>query len=246
MCRRGACLASESSSIPIRGPKPLSVKGAFRRWKTYRGNGHKFLSASYRWAEWGEKRKKIQSVLEASSSSSRSLPPSLPPPPTNQNFIRIPWQFSGTPFILLGGERLCESKLFCTRLQHIVPARPTLEPGLLDWESSVLTIRPPATTLTKIKLVKWKNRKIPVKNSSLVWRGLSVTSYNIYTRSRTYSWESFCDRGPDGLHLAFANGTLSAMLDEVAWNLWKVSDESLGRDETPRHPSHEFSLKLNA
>ena len=200
------------------------MKNLPRKWK--------FLSASYRWEEWGKKRKKekkIQSVLEASSSSSRSLPPS-PPPPT-----RISSGFPDTPFILLGGERLCESKLFRTRLQHIVPARPTLEPGLLDWESSVLTIRPPPTILTKIKLVKWENRKILVKNSWLVWRGVSFTS-----------WESFCDRGPDGLHLAFANGTLSAMLDEVAWNLWKVSDESLGRDEKPRHPSHEFSLKLNA
>ena len=245
MCRRGACLASESSSIPIRGPKPLSVKGALRRWKTYRGNGHNFSQPLTGEKNEVKKEKKIQSVLEASSSSSRSLPPSLPPPP-HQNFIRIPWQFSGTPFILLGGERLCESKLFRTRLQHIVPARPTLEPGLLDWESSVLTIRPPTTILTKIKLVKWKNRKILVKNSWLVWRGVSFTSYNTYMRSRTYSWESLCDRGPDGLHLAFANGTLSAMLDEVAWNLWQVSDEFLGRDETPRHPSHEFSLKLNA
>ena len=31
------------------------------------------------------------------------------------------------------------------------------------------------------------------------------------------------------------------MLDEFALNLRKVSDESLGRDETPRHSSHDFS-----
>ena len=143
-----------------------------------------------------KKKKRFSLYLRQVAHPAGAYPPP-PPSPPNQNFIRLPWQFAGTPFILLGGERLCESKLFRTRKQHIVPARPTLEPGLLDWESSVLTIRPPTTILTKIKLVKWKNRKILVKNSWLVWRGVSFTSYNIYMRSRTYSWESFCDRGPD-------------------------------------------------
>ena len=36
-------------------------------------------------------------------------------------------------------------------------------------------------------------------------------------------------------YLDFAVGTLSAMLDEFALNLRKVSDDSLSRDETPRH-----------
>ena len=182
MCRRGACLASESSSIPIRGPKPLSVKGALRRWKTYRGNGHNFsqpLTGEKNEVKKEKKKKRFSLYLRQVAHPAGAYPPPSPPPPTNQNFIRLPWQFAGTPFILLGGERLCESKLFRTRLQHIVPARPTLEPGLLDWESSVLTIRPPTTNLTKIKLVKWKNRKILVKNSWLVWRGVSFTSYNI-------------------------------------------------------------------
>ena len=35
------------------------------------------------------------------------------------------------------------------------------------------------------------------------------------------------------------NGTLSAMLNEFA-GIRKVLDESLGRDETPRHTSHEI------
>ena len=47
------------------------------------------------------------------------------------------------------------------------------------------------------------------------------TSYNIYNEK-----------------LSNGNGTLRAMLDEFALNLRKVSDESLGRDETPRHASH--------
>ena len=62
-----------------------------------------------------------------------------------------------------------------------------------------------------------------MKNSWLVCRGVSFTSYNIYMRSKTYSWESFCDRGPDGLHLAFANGTLSAMLDEEKYEKYLTS-----------------------
>ena len=37
---------------------------------------------------------------------------------TPQHFVRFPWQFAGTPFILLGGERHCESKLSCPRTQH--------------------------------------------------------------------------------------------------------------------------------
>ena len=154
MCRRGACLASESSSIPIRGPKPLSVKGALRRWKTYRGNGHNFsqpLTGEKNEVKKEKKKKRFSLYLRQVAHPAGAYPPP-PPPPPNQNFIR---------------------------LQHIVPARPTLEPGLLDWESSVLTIRPPTTILTKIKLVKWKNRKILVKNSWLVWRGVSFTSYNI-------------------------------------------------------------------
>ena len=39
--------------------------------------------------------------------------------------------------------------------------------------------------------------------------------------------------------LDFVNGTLSAMLNEFA-GIRNVSDESLGRDETPRHTSHEI------
>ena len=35
------------------------------------------------------------------------------------------------------------------------------------------------------------------------------------------------------------NGTLIAMLNEFA-GIRKVSDKSLGRDETPRHTSHEI------
>ena len=89
-----------------------------------------------------KKKKRFSLYLRQVAHPAGAYPP--PPPPT-----RISSGFPDTPFILLGGERLCESKLFRTRLQHIVPARPTLEPGLLDRESSVLTIRPPPNHFDK-------------------------------------------------------------------------------------------------
>ena len=45
------------------------------------------------------------------------------------------------PFILLSGERHCESMVSCPRTQHM--DWPGLEPRPLDPESSTLTIRPP-------------------------------------------------------------------------------------------------------
>ena len=43
----------------------------------------------------------------------------------------------------LGGERHCESKVSCSRTQHNIPGQRGLEPGPLDPETSVLTMRPP-------------------------------------------------------------------------------------------------------
>ena len=37
--------------------------------------------------------------------------------------------------------------------------------------------------------------------------------------------------------------TLSMMLSEFAWNLQKVSDKSLGRDEMPCSTSHKIFLQ---
>ena len=213
------------------------MKNLPRKWK--------FLSASYRWEEWGKKRKKEKRKKRFSLYLRQVAHPAgaYPPPPPQPEFH----QASLTPPLYSWVERDSVRANCFARGYNILSL-----PGQLsnqDFSTGSPVYWPSGhhlTILTKIKLVKWKNRKILVKTSWLVWRGVSFTSYNIYMRSKTYSWESFCDRGPDGLHLAFANGTLSAMLDEVAWNVWKVSDESLGRDETPRHPSHEFSLKLNA
>ena len=49
-----------------------------------------------------------------------------------------------------------------------------------------------------------------------------------------YGWKSFCDRGPDFQHQELANGTLGRMLNELAFEFFKVSEESLGRGETAR------------
>ena len=80
MCRRGACLASESSSIPIRGPKPLSVKGAFRRWKTYRGNGHNFSQPLTGEQNEVKKGKKFSLYLRQVAHPAGAYPPPSPPP----------------------------------------------------------------------------------------------------------------------------------------------------------------------
>ena len=73
------------------------------------------------------------------------LPLTPPPPPKkkkkkeeralNQASLTICWN----PFILLGGERHCVSKVSCPSTQHIDPAG--LKPGILYQESSALTIR---------------------------------------------------------------------------------------------------------
>ena len=58
------------------------------------------------------------------------------------------------PFIHLGGERHCESKVSCLRTQHNVP-QPGLKPGPLAPESSTLTMRPlhlPCLHVTSFKI----------------------------------------------------------------------------------------------
>ena len=56
-----------------------------------------------------------------------------------------PWMgcqsIRGQPFIHLGGERHCESKVSCPRTQHNVP-RPRLEPRPLAPEQNALTMWP--------------------------------------------------------------------------------------------------------
>ena len=53
------------------------------------------------------------------------------------------------------------------------------------------------------------------------------------------SFEEFKFRGWYDAAFRLGQETLSAMLNEFA-GIRKVSDESLGRDETPRHTSHEI------
>ena len=81
-----------------------------------------------------------------------SLPP--PPPFTPLAFYQVSLTNFCYPFILLGGDRHCKSKVFCTRTQHIDwnPDLLTLSPAQarlgykcrpLDRESTSLIIRPP-------------------------------------------------------------------------------------------------------
>ena len=62
-----------------------------------------------------------------------------------EHFTRLPWQFPGTHFLLLGGERRCLSNVFFPRTQHMT--RPGLGPNPRDAESSALTSRPPRLQL---------------------------------------------------------------------------------------------------
>ena len=85
----------------------------------------------------------------------KSIPPlSLPPPFTPLAFYQVSLTNFCYPFILLGGDRHCKSKVFCTRTQHIDwnPDLLTLSPAQarlgykcrpLDRESTSLIIRPP-------------------------------------------------------------------------------------------------------
>ena len=72
---------------------------------------------------------------------------------------------------------------------------------------------------------------------------LSHYTWHNFCNLWMYSKESFCHRGPDCQHLDFTNMTLSVMLSEFAWNLQKVSDKSLGRDEMPCSTSHKIFLQ---
>ena len=53
-----------------------------------------------------------------------------PPPPSSLPFHQVPLTNFWYPFILLGGEGYCKSKVFCTRTQHI------------DWNPDLLTLSP--------------------------------------------------------------------------------------------------------
>ena len=56
--------------------------------------------------------------------------PSPPPPFTPLAFYQVSLTNFCYPFILLGGDRHCKSKVFCTRTQHI------------DWNPDLLTLSP--------------------------------------------------------------------------------------------------------
>ena len=83
---------------------------------------------------------------------------SPPPPFTPLAFYQVSLTNFCYPFILLGGDRHCKSKVFCTRTQHIdwnpdlltlspAQARPGYKCRPLDHVSTSLIIRPPCMSL---------------------------------------------------------------------------------------------------
>ena len=72
---------------------------------------------------------------------------------------RVTLSYRWCPFIHLGGERHCESKVSCPRTQHKLCPWPGLEPELLALESSTLTMRPLHLPLYKTVLHVLFNNK---------------------------------------------------------------------------------------
>ena len=66
------------------------------------------------------------------------LPPGWDVSPSQGYPLHICWY----PFVHLGEEKHCESKVSCLRTQHNDPSQGS-NPGPLDPESSALTVRPP-------------------------------------------------------------------------------------------------------
>ena len=66
-----------------------------------------------------------------------------PPPAFHQSSLIITWY----PFILLGGKRYCENKVFCPGTQH--NTRSGLEPRPLETKSSALPIGPSRPKIDK-------------------------------------------------------------------------------------------------
>ena len=60
---------------------------------------------------------------------------------TPEHFVRFPWQFAGTH--LYSWMERGTVRVKCLAQEHNTMARPGLEPGPLDPESSALTTRPP-------------------------------------------------------------------------------------------------------
>ena len=63
-------------------------------------------------------------------------------------FIRLPWRFASTQFILLSGKRHCERKVFCPRTQHSDLARTRTQTS----RPKRITIRPHASPTSGLNL----------------------------------------------------------------------------------------------
>ena len=106
-----------------------------------------------------------------------------PPPFTPLAFYQVSLTNFCYPFILLGGDRHCKSKVFCTRTQHIDwnPDLLTLSPAQarlgykcrpLDRESTSLIIRPPCLCKRgefMLNPFSYETNFTTPKKNSLIW-----------------------------------------------------------------------------
>ena len=145
----------------------------------------------------------------------------------NQASLTICWN----PFILLGGERHCVSKVSCPSTQHIDPAG--LKPGILYQESSALTIRVlrlPAIGRTNVGTphqILTCQQSVNIKINCLS---------NTHSRSENSSIGN-CQEGIAPLDISFA--TASTNPNSWAWMSESVSCSSM----TGLHPSPPSSKK---
>ena len=87
----------------------------------------------------------------------------------------------------------------------------------------------------------WNMIELNIFFTILFHKNLSHLLYK-WTRERAVGNPSMIE-GQTAIMLNFANGTLSAMLNEFKFR--KVSEESLSRDGTPRQTCHELFFHKN-
>ena len=100
-----------------------------------------------------------------------------PPPPSSLlPFHQVPLTNFWYPFILLGGEGYCESKLFCTKTKHMT--WPGYKCRSLDPDSTSLIIRPPCLHKRRVQICKFFIQFPPVEPTSiLVQLAVSLTGH---------------------------------------------------------------------
>ena len=112
-----------------------------------------------------------------SSPDMMTVHPMVTPPPSSLlPFHQVPLINFWYPFILLGGEGYCESKLFCTKTKHMT--WPGYKCRSLDPDSTSLIIRPPCLHKRRVQICKFFIQFPPVEPTSiLVQLAVSLTGH---------------------------------------------------------------------